>query len=204
MSNTRISYHHLAILFIIFTTFAVDAKSFVDYLPKRAVVLDGVNEMQMQKKLLNLDRHHIEGIWSLTESGGLIAIIRSNAFPNQNQLEGSGYLMILLQSPNRALLPGTILGRIQSTAQRGEYAAKMYGSCIGNRPCMPKKFIFKIDSTDDNLVFEKQKSTFSVNLWRFLPYLWRNVVHRNEVNTPHHGCTRVFPAPTMPIQPIYL
>lgn len=206
MLHYKKSLHLLFILFCGVWSLQLSAKDFPDGLPKVAETIQSINEAQIQDKLSCLDLHHIEGIWTLTESGSRIAIIRNNAiYSTPSRADNvDGYLMILLYSSNRAIKSGTILGRVKATAQSGEYVAKMYDSCIGNKPCMPKKYIFRLDNTGDRLIFEKQKSAFGINLWRMVPYLWRHTVYRNENKTPHHGCLRIYPAPSIPHQPVYL
>lgn len=179
------------------------ARHLVDNLPSIAALPSaGFSTSDLRKQLSTLPLHHIEGIWKLTTDGSEIAIIRQEASPS-NSTDGV-YSVILLKSPNRALRPGTVVGLIAPTAKSNTYEARFYTSSTGSKLYNSRKFHLKLDSEDARIEFDRKKSSFSVNLWRLLPYMWRYSVHKNEQRSDTHGCIRIFPKPELPFEPIYL
>ncbi len=181
---------------------SIGAASFIDTLPKRSVVLDGYARSETERRLAGLDLHHIEGIWQFTSDGVIVAIER---IPRTvSGFQSACYRMVLLASPNRSLRPGTLAGHVSPTAKSGIYEARIYTTVVGSSLIAPRRFTLKLDDTDRQLVFNKHKSKFSVNLWRVLPYMWRHTVTRNYEPAGYRGCVRVFPEPELPLEPRYL
>lgn len=149
--------------------------------------------------------HHIEGIWMMTETSAKVAIeLESGPTNSARSTDATAYRMVLLTSPNRALRPGTLMGRIVPSAKEGIYQAEIYSSAIGSRLSNPAKFTVELDKTDNRIILTRHQNAFSVNLWRALPYMWRYVVRKNQPTPTYHGCVRLYPPPVPPLQPIYL
>lgn len=151
-----------------------------------------------------LPLHHIEGIWKFPATGVEVAIIRNNPQQRESGLTADFYRMIVVDSDNRAIRPGTVMGLISPAAKRGEYDARIYTSNVGSTLVMPKTFTLTLTDNDASLTFKRHKSAFNVNLWRLLPYLWRYTIYPNEQDRNSDGCIRIYPNPPVPREPIYL
>jgi len=148
--------------------------------------------------------HHIEGVWQFPSDGVTVAIRR---YSPENVPAGTaveGYRMILVTSPNRALRPGTVIGYLTPTARTGSYEARIYTVQTGLTLTNPRKFTLTLDGNESQLEFQRHKSAYSFNLWRALPYMFRHVVRKNETTKVPDGCRRLYPAPSLPHEPIYL
>lgn len=171
-------------------------------LPKKSSKPEGFNQAALMDRLGQLDLHTIEGVWQLTETDATIAIVRS-ASPSRGAL--THYEMILLHSPHRSLRPGTVMGRVSPTAKSEEYEAKFYTKAIGSTLTIPKRYIMTIDPANNQAItFRETKGSWRINPLSLLPYLWRLTVKRGDATQPSHGCIRVYPAPSLPLNPIYL
>jgi len=175
-------------------------KRFVDQLPRISEAPANFSRDSLMSRMNEVALHHIEGVWLFTSDGTEIAIIR----PAENIGEPTHYNILLLNSANRALRPGTMIGAVSAAAGKGYYNARLYTRVTGSKFHSPKNFVLKLDEDDARLVFETKKSTFSLNLWRLLPYMWRYTVRRNQDRKSVEGCVRVYPRPSTPINPQYL
>lgn len=180
-------------------------KRLIDRLPQRSVADSGFAHSTMIETLRQLPLHHIEGIWKFPATGSEVAIVRSNPDINNPTASVNLYHIILFTSDSRAIRPGTIMGFITPSSTQGEYDARIYTSSVGSTLIMPKTFALTLAENDTSLRFKQKKSTFSINLWRLLPYLWRYTIHPNtSTDTQTDGCIRIFPEPPVPREPIYL
>lgn len=177
---------------------------YIDELPRTSTVIPSFSTSEFRASLAASPLHHIEGIWLFPSDGTEIAITRLESSGKNRFAELDGYTIILIHSQNRALRPGTVIGRACRTAKDRSYEAKIYTKVAGSSLMMPKKFRLQLDSDGSRIVFDRIKSAFSVNLWRFLPYPWRYSMKRNSQGASSEGCVRIFPEPELPLEPVYL
>lgn len=160
-------------------------------------VLDGYLRNEVENRLASKNCDRIEGLWRLTGGGADVAIERGG--------EDGGYLIVVVEAPNRMLLPGTVVGTISAAGNEGMYVAKMFTRIKGDMMIMPKSFSVKLDEDRGLLEFMKNRSTFRINLWHFVPFLYRNSVSTFQGNAAAHGgAIRLIPEPDVPFQPVYL
>jgi hypothetical protein len=176
-------------------------------LPCRADTVDDYADIaRVKERMAASPLHLIEGIWQFPEDGATIAIEREvSADPLDNN--EWHYRMVVIKSPSRSLLPGTVMGRVRATAKRNSYAATIYTDTDGgSRMLKPKKFTLTL-SDDSRLTFRRKGATVRLQLWRMLPYVSRlgvRVYHDRDADDDD-GCVRIFPATAgAPIQPRYL
>lgn len=138
----------------------------------------------------------IEGIWQLTDSGGRIAVIRQ---------DDTTFRILVVDSPDRTIFPGTIMGTAHCLAKRGHYDAEIMTSSGSGRLKSPKRFTLRLND-DGHLSFIKINKGLRVNLWRVLPYMFRYSVR--EINDRQHdldGAIKIYPRPmSIPSVPRYL
>ena len=134
----------------------------------------------------------IEGVWHLTDDDeGVITILadqRTNA-----------YLLIVTNSPNRLIAPGTIMGIATQSAQKDVFDALIYTSTDKSSLTKPKPFTLRL-SDKGYLRIEDASTRILINYWRMLPYMFRFSAKR-ENRRPDNldGAYRLYPAPDTPL-----
>ncbi len=134
----------------------------------------------------------IEGVWHLTDDDeGVITILadqRTNA-----------YLLIVTNSPNRLIAPGTVMGIATQSAQKDVFDALIYTSTDRSSLTKPKPFTLRL-SDKGYLRIEDASTRILINFWRMLPYMFRFSAKR-ENRRPDNldGAYRLYPAPEIPI-----
>lgn len=195
----------LAVCLLLWVRSAASASTRADDLPKKSVTLAGFSLDKVKKRMSEMPLRHIEGVWQFRSEGVTVVIEHAGSVTADGKRDDRDcYLMVLAESPNRAMRPGTVMGYVIPSAGRGRYEASMYTMAVGSTLMMPKRFDMKLEDGDDELVFTQRRGALSVNLWRMLPYLWRHVVTRNHEPHRSRGCVRVFPEPELPLEPVYL
>lgn len=195
---------HILSLLLIFSSVVASGQSFIDLLPSTPEVIADYDFNTAKHSMSERPLHHIEGIWRFTDTGITVAIrgYAPKKFPTSDKI--AGYRLIVLQSPNRTLKNGTVIGYIMSTAKPGVYEANIYTQQNGLKLTKSKKFTLTLNDTESSIVFSKHRSNITINIWRALPYLLRGLVRKNEPEKVPHGCVRIFPEPDKPLEPIYL
>ena len=152
---------------------------------------------RMSDKILNA----IEGVWQFTgEEGAIVAIEKD---PTATGLPS--YKMIVIDSPQRALLPGSLMAKIRSTVKPDTFEADIFThfSLSSMSLNSPKKFILTLKNS--RLTIKPVKAKLSVNLLRLIPYAYRlGLSYRDHRPDDLDGCVRIFPAPSQPSNPVYL
>lgn len=192
------------ILLLLCMTVSQAEPKLINDLPPRAETIKDFSAGVMMAQMSELALHRIEGVWQFPSTGVELAIIRENVSLSESESRPIVYRMIIVSSPDRAIRPGTVMGLITPAAKSGEYDANIYTKNIGSLLTIPKKFSLALADNDSSLEFKKNRSAFSVNLWRLLPYLWRYTIHPNRPTPESDGCIRIFPDPPLPREPIYL
>lgn len=181
------------------------ARRLVEKMPAVSAVAEGYYDRDsVERRMRSLDLHHVEGIWEFPSDGTVVAIEREAHDIGDG---ATSYLMVVIYSANRAIRPGTVMGRLAPTSQRHVYAAHLYTSDNGGGVLVnPKDFTVRLED-DGYLSLRKHQSTLRSSWWRMLPYISRLGVrvYRDEGRKDLDGCRRVFPKPlSTPAEPIYL
>ena len=161
---------------------------------------------RLKQRMAASPLHLIEGIWQFPSDGATIVIERhSSDDPLDNN--DTHYRMVIVSSPSRSLLPGTIMGTLYATAKRNTYAATIFTDTDGgSRMLKPKQFTLTL-TDDSRLTFRRKGDRVRLQLWRMLPYISRlgvRVYHDRDADD-NEGCIRVFPtSESTPLQPRYL
>jgi len=151
--------------------------------------------------------HRVEGLWRFPADGGTIAIEHCNLSSSGTLAEAYTYRMVIIESSNRNLRPGTIMGYLWATSKRDIYQARIYTSASDDGTCLSglKPFTLTLSDQDSRLNFKAHRKALKLNLWRMLPYMFRFSVSKVD-DTPRDldGCVRIFPRPAIPAEPRYL
>lgn len=140
----------------------------------------------------------IEGVWRISGSEGLFAVVAD---------PGSIFFrLVVVDSPDRNVLPGTVMGACTAVGRNNSYDAKIYtsGATTGILS-RPRRFTVTL-SDEGRLIMVPVTDKLKVNLWRFLPYMFRVSVTRvNDRPNNIDGAVRVYPEQAVyPLTPRYL
>ncbi len=146
----------------------------------------------------------IEGIWRFPYNGALVLIERDEKTPHFDGADT--YRMVVLRSPSRSLLPGTVMGTLSGTSSKGVYSASLYTDSDGGSRLMKSKTFTLTMTGDSRLVFKRRGKKLNFQIWRMIPYLSRLYIRTTGSDAVNDdGCVKVFPVPVDgPIEPIYL
>lgn len=173
-------------------TLLIAATAIAGSLPEQSSVIEGYERDSVISRMRSLTLHPIEGLWQFAENGATIAIERnSNGLPDDGVTR---YHMVIVNSPRLTIEPGTLMGYVTPTAKKGVYEATIYTNFDGGTTLtIPKKFILTFND-DSHLAFSRDNSGIRINIWRFMPYMFRySITYKNERPRNIDGCIRVFP-----------
>lgn len=122
------------------------------------------------------------GRWQLTQ-GGEIAIAPAD------DMHGS-LLMLVIDSPDRSIMPGTVIGLAIPSAVRGHYDAVFYNN-PGVKGSGTGKFMLMLNDAS-HLSFKSVKHGVKFNPLRLIPYMFRGVITSVDNRPDNHvGAIRV-------------
>lgn len=153
--------------------------------------------------------HPVEGVWQFTDNGASVAIELCSDASSRAVTPQTLYRMVLIESPDRSAMPGTVIGMIRPTAKPNTFSANIYTVNTEGELTMPRGFLIEAGEVDANgminrLVFYQEKPRLRVNIWNLIPYLYRRVITRNPDPPAVDGCVRAYPLSSKPLTPIYL
>ena len=139
--------------------------------PKKSVILDGLDVDSMRVRLDETDMQPLEGIWYYPNEEMTLGIERYRGEHN------IGYRIILLDSPDINVVPGTVIGYIVSSAVDNKYQLWLYSQRDRVTLIKPLKCVATLNSTATTLTFDPPhwRVKVRVNIARFLPTLFNGV-----------------------------
>ena len=139
--------------------------------PKKSVVIDGLDVDSMRVRLDETDMQPLEGIWYYPNEEMTLGIERYRGDHN------IGYRIILLESPDVNLVPGTVIGYIAASAVDSKYQLWLYSQRDRLTLIKPLECVATLNSTATTLTFDPPhwKVKVRVNIARFLPTLFNGV-----------------------------
>ena len=140
-------------------------------IPKKSVVLDGLDVDSMRIRLDETDMQPLEGIWYYPNEEMTVGIERYKG--NHN----IGYRIILLESPDINLVPGTVIGYIANSAVDNKYQLWLYSQRDRVTLIKPLECVATLNAAATTLTFDPPhwKVKVRVNVARFLPTLFNGV-----------------------------
>ena len=140
-------------------------------IPKKSVVIDGLDVDSMRVRLDETDMQPLEGIWYYPNEEMTVGIERYKAKRN------IGYRIILLESPDINLVPGTVIGYIASSAVDSKYQLWLYSQRDRVTLIKPLECVATLDDAATTLTFDPPhwKVKVRLNVARFLPTLFNAV-----------------------------
>lgn len=139
-----------------------------DGIPKKSVVLNGLDTDSMKVRLDETDVQPLEGIWYYPNEEMTLGIERYRGLHN------IGYRIILLESSDINLVPGTVIGYIAATAVDNKYQLWLYSQRDRLTLVKPLQCVATLNSKATTLTFDPPhwKVKVRVNFARFLPSLF--------------------------------
>ena len=140
-------------------------------IPKQSVILAGLDVDSMRVRLDETDMQPLEGIWYYPNEEMTLGIERYKGPHN------IGYRIILLDSPDINVMPGTVIGYIAASAVDSKYQLWLYSQRDRVTLIKPLECVATLNSTATTLTFDPPhwKVKVRVNIARFLPTLFQGV-----------------------------
>ena len=140
-------------------------------IPKKSVILQGIDIDSMRVRLDESDLQPLEGIWYYPNEEMTLGIERYRGSHN------IGYRIILLESPDINLVPGTVIGYIASSAVDSKYQLWLYSQRDRLTLIKPLECVATLNPAATTLTFDPPhwKVKVRVNIARFLPTLFNGV-----------------------------
>ena len=160
-------------------------------IPKKSVVIDGMDFDAMRERLDETDMQPLEGIWYYPNEEMTVGIERYKGHHNV------GYRIILLESPDINLVPGTVIGYIAGSAVDNKYQLWLYSQRDKVTLIKPLQCVATLNATATTLTFDppRWKVKVRVNIARFLPTLFNGVsiIPSKEGETLPVGFRKIYP-----------
>ena len=139
--------------------------------PKKSVILSGLDIDSMRVRLDETDMQPLEGIWYYPNEEMTLGIERYRGKHN------IGYRIILLDSPDINVMPGTVIGYIAASAVDNKYQLWLYSQRDKVTLKKPLECVATLNHEATTLTFDPPKWKVKVrfNIARFLPTLFRGV-----------------------------
>lgn len=194
------------LLIALISTVAVNAKDFLHTLPAQSTVIPGYESIDsVERRLSELPLCPVEGIWQMTDNdGALFAVERAE---NSTELAPTRLQMVMIRSPWRSIRPGTIIGHLVPTPERGVYEARLYSDVARHTGLdIPRGFTLKLSDEFSLMTIQPFRSPLKFNLLRLLPYMYRRVITIQDSRPDNlDGAMKIFPRQdSHPLSPIYL
>lgn len=193
------------VLYFVFIAITAIADSFSPSFPEISGIIDDYNMTSVKNSLKERDIHRVEGIWQLTD--GTIVGIERNEADDAFRDAISIYRIAILQSSARSVRPGTIIGYLAPTAKEGTYEGRIFTNYSPRRlPSYPRKVFIHLDSSNDRISFEPDRSGWKLSLRHTFPWLFHPSVRyqSDSRRSDLYGGVRLYPVPAIPFEPVYL
>lgn len=164
-----------------------------------AIIAIGASAQPLQTTLMCSSTAKQElhmSVWQMTAGGAIVRL--------QNAPDASGNMdVIILDSPDFALAPGTCVGKLKRTVQPNVYdlalADRVHKGKKGAAGTMRSTFTAEF-TPEGRMLLKPYKKSWSVNVFRLLPYLFRVSVHRTDTRPDNlDGAVRLSPSPYYPV-----
>ncbi|MBQ3730954.1 MAG: hypothetical protein II905_04290 [Muribaculaceae bacterium] len=158
----------LSLMLVLLPFMAVAGGSIV---PKKSVILAGIDLDSMRVRLDESDLQPLEGIWYYPNEEMTLGIERYKG--NHN----IGYRIILLESPDISNVPGTVIGYIARSAVDNKFQLWLYSERSRTTLKKPLECVATLSNKATTLTFDPPhwKLKVRVNVARFLPTLFNGL-----------------------------
>ena len=139
--------------------------------PEKSVILYGLDVDSMRVRLNELDLQPLEGIWYYPNEEMTLGIER---FKGKHNIS---YRIILLDSPDIFVMPGTVIGYIATSVLDNKYQLWLYSQLDKVTLIKPLECVATLNNQATTLTFDPPhwKVKVRVNIARFLPSLFNGI-----------------------------
>ncbi len=163
-------------------------------IPPRARLIEpyseGIAYAEMDSCAIDL----IEGIYYYPDEKMTVALV-SNANCEDPKYS---HCLLLVESDNAMLAPGTIVGYVEPTAESHKVYMYLYSEQMGEGLYMPVRCTATFSSDYSTVTFTRPslRLRLRINFSRFLPTLFNGIGISAEINNPKHtlGMKKIYPA----------
>ena len=159
--------------------------------PKKSVILHGLDIDSMRVRLDETDMQPLEGIWYYPNEEMTLGIERYRGRHN------IGYRIILLDSPDINDVPGTVIGYIASSAVDNKYQLWLYSQRDRVSLVKPLECVATLNAQATTFTFDppRWKIKVRVNIARFLPTLFNgmSIVPERSAERLPVGFRKIYP-----------
>ena len=170
------------------------ATCFATDVPEQSVVLPHIDRESFERRLLATDMQPLEGVWYYPNEEMTLGIER---WQGQHNIE---FRLILLESTDLELMPGTVMGFIARSAKPDKLQLWLYSQRRGTLLRDPLECVATLSDDGDVLTFDPPRWTIKLraNFGRFLPSLFRGITITPEYKKESLpvGFRKVFPVDT--------
>ncbi|HIT15267.1 MAG TPA: hypothetical protein IAA88_02645 [Candidatus Avimuribaculum pullicola] len=177
------------------TACAADGEYYGDTPPAQAPILPGYSIEHIRQRLAESPLQPIEGIWEYPEEMMTIVVEQFSSPQFSHKLK---YRIVLLDSEDMSLLPGTVIGYIAESADDKKFQLWLYSQQDGLKLLGPSQCVATLQDGNTSLIFKRGSLKMRVrfNLTRFLPRLFRFIsvspyIDKEELPI---GFSKVYPA----------
>ena len=155
---------------LLIATLPINAKA-GSGVPKKSVILAGLDVDSMRVRLEETDMQPLEGIWYYPNEEMTLGIERYRGEHN------IGYRIILLECPDINVMPGTVIGYIAASAVDSKYQLWLYSQRDKVTLKKPLECVATLNKEATTFTFDPPRWKVKVrfNIARFLPTLFRGV-----------------------------
>ncbi len=139
--------------------------------PDKSVILPGIDIDSMRVRLDQIGMQPLEGIWYYPNEEMTLGIERYRGAHN------IGYRIILLDSPDINVMPGTVIGYIAASAVDSKYKLWLYSQRDQVTLIKPLECVATLNSEATSFTFDPPhwRVKVRVNIARFLPSLFNGM-----------------------------
>ena len=168
--------HHIVLAVCVAVSALFYAAQAVELPDSSWVALPDATEASVGSLLASDRRDPIEGIWATTTDGSVVAVTAGLSRGGSRTMADT-YLMILIDSPHPAIVPGTVMGVLSPLAKPGHYDAEIFTSRKSDRLCKPARFTLSL-ADRAHITMKEVHSGVKVSFTIRIPYLSRFRVTR--------------------------
>lgn len=167
-----------------------------NFLPEGSTMVAGdYSRDAVERRLRSMPLQPIEGLWYYNEEQTTLLIERTDAEASDLKLT---YRIVYVDSEDYDILPGTVVGYVEPSAEYDKYALWLYSEMSESALVRPLKCVATLSRESDILTFVKAKwkLKFRANFARFLPSLFKGIsllTEYDDVKVPL-GFRKIFPA----------
>ena len=168
----------------------------IDNIPDGSALVVGDYSLDaVEQRLRSMPLQPIEGLWYYNEERTMLLIERTDADASDLKLT---YRIVYVDSEDYDILPGTVVGYVEPSAEHDKYALWIYSEMSASALVHPLKCVATLASEADVLTFVKArwKLKFRANFARFLPSLFKGISLLTEYDDAKAplGFRKIFPA----------